>query len=105
MRLAYEIVASFYGEEDAAQAQEAFVRLFQQRQVPEEMREFQLQPGQTILELLIAAGLVASKSEGRRLISQRGVRLDGEVLEDAALVLTHGGVLQVGKRNFLRLVS
>lgn len=105
MRLAHEIVASFYGEEDADQAQEAFVRLFQQRQAPEEMPEFRLQPGQTVLDLLITAGLVASKSEGRRLIAQRGVRLDGEVLEDATSVLTRGGVLQVGKRHFLRLVS
>ena len=104
MKLAKEIVASFYGEEDAGRAQEAFVRLFQQRQVPEEMPDFRIQLGQTVLDVMMAAELVASKSEGRRLIAQRGVKLDGVVLEDASQALSQGGVLQVGKRHFVRLI-
>jgi len=53
--------------------------------------------------VLVAAGLVASRSEGRRLIDQRGVRLDGQVLERADLPIPHEGVLQVGKRKFVQL--
>ena len=103
MRLAREIVAVFYGDAEAQAAQEAFVRLFQQKDVPDEMGEFALQPGQTVLDVLAAAGLVASKSDGRRMIEQKGVKLDGEVLEKFDAPFPHPGVLQVGKRRFVRV--
>ena len=67
MRLAREIVSIFYGEADAKAAEEAFVHLFQKKDVPDEMPEFTLQPGQTVLDVLVAAGLVTSKSDGRRI--------------------------------------
>ena len=58
-----------------------------------------------MLDVLFTNQLVASKSEGRRMIAQNGVRLDGETLNDPGLPLPHPGVLQVGKRRFLRVVS
>jgi tyrosyl-tRNA synthetase len=67
------------------------------------MSEYALQSGQTVLDVLVAAKLVASKSEGRRMIDQKGVRLDGEVLEKFEADFPHGGVLQVGKRRFVRV--
>jgi tyrosyl-tRNA synthetase len=103
MRLAHEITATYYSEDAAAQAQEAFVRQFQQGQIPTDMPEYALQPGQTALDVLIAAGLVASKSDGRRMFDQKGVKLDGEVLEKGDAELPHPGVLQVGKRRFVRV--
>ena len=53
--------------------------------------------------MLLAAKLVASKSEGRRMVDQKGMRLDGEVLPDAQVIFPHVGVLQVGKRKFVRV--
>lgn len=103
MKLAREIVSIFYGEADSQSAQEAFVKLFQQKENPEEMPEIQLQAGQTVLDVLLAAKLVASKSEARRLFGQRGVRLDGETLERGEVPFPHPGVLQVGKRKFVRV--
>lgn len=103
MKLAHEITATYYSEAQADQAQEAFVRLFQQGQVPAEMPEYTLQPGQTALDVLLAAGLVASKSEGRRMFEQKGVKLDGKVLEKFDTAFPHPGVLQVGKRRFVRV--
>lgn len=103
MKLAHEITATYYSESQADQAQEAFVRLFQQGQVPADMPEYSLQPGETALEVLLAAGLVASKSEGRRMFEQRGVKLDGEFLEKFDESFPHPGVLQVGKRRFVRI--
>ncbi len=103
MKLAHEITATYYSVLEADQAQEAFVRLFQQGSIPEEMPEFALQPAQTVLDVLLAAGLVASKSEGRRMIEQKGVKLDGEVLEKFDAAFPHPGVLQVGKRRFVRV--
>jgi tyrosyl-tRNA synthetase len=105
MSIAKEIVAVFHGDNAAALGEEAFVKVFQQREMPEDMPEVKYADGQSVLEVLISANLVASKSEGRRLIDQKGVRLDGEVLEDAMARLPHLGVLQVGKRKFVRVKS
>jgi len=103
MKLAHEITATYYSESQSDQAQEAFVRLFQQGQIPADMPEYNLQPGETVLDVLLAAGLVASKSEGRRMFEQKGVKLDGEVLEKFDVSFPHPGVLQVGKRRFVRV--
>jgi tyrosyl-tRNA synthetase len=102
MSLAREIVTIFYGEADAVSAEEAFVKTFQQKEVPDEIPEYELGPEQTVLDVLLAAKLVSSKSEARRLIDQKGVRLDGAVLERGDAPFPHPGVLQVGKRKFLR---
>src|SRR5512143_1106797 len=55
MNLAREIVSIFYGEADAGSAQEAFVKMFQQKEVPDEMPEFSLVSGQTVLDVILAA--------------------------------------------------
>jgi tyrosyl-tRNA synthetase len=103
MKLAHEVTSTYYSVAQADAAQEAFVRLFQQGSVPEEMPEFALQPGQTVVDVLMAAGLVASKSDGRRMVDQKGVKLDGAALEKAEAIFPHPGVLQVGKRRFVRV--
>ncbi len=104
MKLAFEVVSTFYSEAEAASAQEAFVRLFQKHDLPSEMPEFKLQPGQTVIDVLVAAGLVKGRGEGRRLMDQKGVRLDGVMLTDPTALLT-GGVLQVGKRHFVKVIE
>lgn len=104
MKLAREIVAIYHSEAAAEEAERTFVRIFQQGEAPQEMPEFRAQRGQPLLEVLVAGGLVSSKSEGRRLIEQHGVRLDGQTLHEANAPLPHGGVLQVGKRKFLRVI-
>ncbi|MEJ5241179.1 MAG: tyrosine--tRNA ligase [Anaerolineales bacterium] len=103
MKLAREVTAIFHGEEAAAAAEEAFIRIFQQRELPQEMEVFTFRPEQTVLDVLVEAKLVASRSEGRRLIEQKGVRLDGQVLDRADMPIPHEGVLQVGKRRFVQL--
>ena len=104
MKLAREIVSIFHDPEAAAQAEGNFVRVFQQSDLPQEMPEYRLQPGQTVLDVLEASGLVASRGEGRRLVAQKGVRLDGQTLEDPNQPFPHPGVLQAGKRRFLQVV-
>jgi len=76
---------------------------FQQGEVPDEMPAYELEAGQTVLEVLEAGGLIKSRSEGRRLLKQNGVRLDGETLSDPFQEFPGPGVLQVGKRKFLRI--
>ena len=104
MKMAFEIVSIFYGEADAKSGEEAFVKTFQQKEVPDEMPEYKLAEGQTVLDVIMDAKMASSKSEARRLIDQKGVRLDGEVLERSDLPLSHPGVLRVGKRKFLKIL-
>jgi len=103
MKLAREIVEIYHNPLAAEQAEQAFVRVFQQRDMPEGIPAYSLIPGQTVLDVLLAGNLVNSKSEGRRLIEQKGVRLDGEVLTDPHQPFPHSGVLQAGKRKFIRV--
>lgn len=103
MKLAREIVSIFHGDANADAAQENFVRMFQQKEVPAEMEEYTLKAGQTVVDVLMDAGLAESKSKARALIDQKGVRLDGETLERGDVPFPHPGILQVGKRRFLRV--
>ena len=103
MKMAKEITSIFYTEEEAAAAQDHFIKMFQQKEIPDEMPDYELQSGQSVVDVILAAGMAESKSKARQLIDQKGVRLDGEVLERGDAVFPHPGVLQVGKRRFLRV--
>lgn len=103
MKMSKEITSIFYSDAEAASAQDHFVKMFQQREIPDEMPEYELQSGQTVVDVILAAGMAESKSKARQLIDQKGVRLDGEVLDRGDMVFPHPGVLQVGKRKFLRV--
>jgi tyrosyl-tRNA synthetase len=102
MKMAHEITSIFYGETEAESAQENFVKMFQQKEVPDEMPEYDLKPGQTVVDVIVDAKMAESKSKARSLLDQKGVRLDGEVVAHDA-PFPHPGVLQVGKRRFLRV--
>lgn len=103
MQLAYEVTDSFYGSQGAEKAQTDFINKFQKNTAPEEMESYSLSKFDKCLDVLVDAGLAKSRSEGRALIEQKAVRLDGEPIEgwDTAL---KPGILQVGKRKFLRLI-
>ena len=60
---------------------------------------------EAVCELPDTAGLAKSRNEARRLIEQKGVRFEGNVIEDPMDTISGNGVLQVGKRHFLRIVQ
>ncbi|MBC7320351.1 tyrosine--tRNA ligase [bacterium] len=108
--LAMEIVTTFYSREKAIECRDEFNRVFSQRELPKEIPEFYLDSsyfnGEVLLvDILFNTGLVSSKSEARRLIKQRGVRVDGSTVEDpeVKIRLKPDVILQVGKRKFLKL--
>ena len=105
MKLAHEIVSTFYGEESAVRAEEEFKRMFQAGDLPSDIPEYKYDGSKKLIEVLVDSGLVKSKSEGRRMIDQKGVRLDGNTLTDSMMVLPESGVLQVGKRHFIRILK
>jgi len=105
MRLARDIVSQFHSAADATVAEEAFIRQFREREIPEDIPVHTLNAPMTIVDLLADSGLAASKSEARRLINGGGVRVDGTKVEQYELTLEPGAdvVVQVGKRKFLRV--
>ncbi len=103
MEIARRISELFYSESEAEAAQEAFVNQFQKGNIPDEMATIKIDSGKLLVDVLVEAELVTSKSEARRMVKQNGVRLDGETLSDPNLELSKSGVLQVGKRRFVRL--
>lgn len=112
MRLAREIVTQYHDLETAQAAEEEFKRIFQQKDLPDELPEFRvtgdmLEDGVIWLPKLIAlSGMTNSTSEARRLIQQGGVKVDGGKIEDADVNIkpVSGMVIQVGKRKFTRFI-
>jgi tyrosyl-tRNA synthetase len=107
-RLARQLVARFHTEELAAAAEAEFNKVHRSREVPSEIAEVHLEARFQLLSstphVLVAARLAASASEGRRLIQQGGVRVDGEKI-DAEFRFQEGRqyLVQVGKRKFKKL--
>ena len=106
--LAHEITTRFHGQSAADAAQAEFMARFQKGAVPKDMPEVSIalrEGGLPIGNLLKSAGLVASSSEGMRMVGQGAVRIDGVRVEDRALVLAEAGqlVVQVGKRRWARV--
>lgn len=104
MRLAREIVTIYHGSSEAESAEGEFVRVFQEQGQPDEIAEYQLQKGQTVLDVLKNSGLAESRSQARRLIEQNAVRLDDQKLDDPHAEFPGKGVLQIGKRKFIKIV-
>jgi len=106
--LAQEIVARFHSQAAAEHALAEFEARFRQGALPEDMPEVTLRTagaGMPIAQLAKQAGIVESTSEALRLIVQRGLKVDGEVVADKALVIAAGAtvVVQAGKRRFARV--
>jgi tyrosyl-tRNA synthetase len=109
MRLAREIVTQYHNSEQAKAAEEEFKRMFQQKDLPDEIPEFR--PTEDMLDevwlpkLIVAAGSANSTSEARRLIVQGGVKVDGSKIDDPNLIInpSAGMIIQVGKRKFFKI--
>jgi tyrosyl-tRNA synthetase len=105
--LARALVERFHSAEAAADAEAAFDKVFIGGEVPDEIEEIRAVPenGSVHVPALIAKAFGRSSSEARRLITQGGVRIDGEPLESVDLPAERldGAVLQVGKRQFVRV--
>jgi len=107
MRLAREFITMFYGAEQARMAEERFKLVFQKGDVPEDIPEITISESEVWLPKLLAdCKLVSSTSDGKRMIKQGAVKINGERhdQEEAVIAIQNGMVLQVGKRKFARLI-
>lgn len=107
--LGREIVARFHGLAAGEAAQREFVAQFSQGELPESIPEIELavpEKGMGLAQILKQAGLVASNTEGNRMIEQKAVRVDQQRVEDKGLSLLPGKtyLLQVGSRRYAKAV-
>ncbi|WP_282155023.1 tyrosine--tRNA ligase [Cytobacillus gottheilii] len=107
MLLSKTIVRMYHGEEEAEKAENHFVSVFQKGQLPDEIAEKEWGGDRniSIIDLLVELNFLPSKSEVRRMIGNRGVKVNGETVEDPALKLEikDGLIIQVGKRKIVKL--
>ena len=109
VQLAKEMVARFHSQTAAEDAERNFEQVFARHEMPDEIEEIQLAVTEAeiwVPKLLMDAGLVKSTSDGRRMIQQHAVSIDGAKVEDinAAVPATGSILLKVGKRRFCRVI-
>jgi len=105
--LAEKIVEIFWGTSEAKRAREEFDRVFKLKEIPDEIPEYRIpQKGMPLIDILAQSGLVSSKSEARRLVAQRAVKIGNRVVESEFEIIIPDGdvVIKVGKRKFLRVL-
>ena len=106
--LAEELVDRFHNEGDGEKCKDTFLKRFQKGQMPDDIESIQVDiEGDSILlvNLLKDTKMIASVSEGNRLIEQGGIKIDSEKVEDQKFEVNKGSenIYQVGKRKFLKI--
>ena len=106
LELARGVLARYHGDDAAREAEEHFDRVIRRGEIPEEVPDHLLPPGDPVhLPALLADVFGLSTSEARRLIAQGGVKLEGDPVSELDIPRERlvGAVLQAGKRRFVRL--
>ena len=104
--LAKDLVERYYDKNTALEAEQAFDQIFVKKSIPDDMPIFQVKMDFNILEILLSEKLIASKAEGKRLIGQNAIKIDGEVCSDIGYVVSKGCgelIVKIGKRRFLKI--
>ncbi|MBI5369696.1 tyrosine--tRNA ligase [Candidatus Uhrbacteria bacterium] len=107
-RLAREVVAGFYSQEEAQKASDAFDQLFKQHEVPQDVPEYRLKAVASLADVLVQVGFAKSKSDARRLIDGGGVKVGEKVMSDPEFLVNPdkaGVLIQKGKRHFIKVVE
>ncbi len=103
LRLAKEIVTIYHGIDLAQKAYNNFISTFSNKEIPSDVAELVPQ-NYDLLSVLLESKFVSSKSEARRVLEQKGIKVDGVVVTDEKLMLQKGQVLQKGKIHFVKIV-
>lgn len=104
MRLAKEIITIYHNAEEAEKAQEKFLLVFSKNDIPEDIPEIVITEKELWLPKFLAENkMVDSTSDGKRMLNQGAVKINGEKYSDEKIIIKEETVLQVGKRKFLRI--
>lgn len=105
MELAKEIVRLYHGENEGEKAEERFKKVFQKGQIPEDIDTIIIEEENfDIGEILVSNNIIKSKNELRRLISQGGIKIGNNKVDDLAHIkIENEIIIQIGKKKFVRL--
>jgi len=106
-KLAFEVVKLYHSAREAKKAEEEFAKVFQKKKLPSAIPEVKIgREKMNILDLLVRLKMAPSKSEAKRLILQKGVRIGRKVQTEwqKTVKIKKGLIVQVGKRKFAKLV-
>jgi tyrosyl-tRNA synthetase len=105
MKLAVEIISTFHSPEEAAQAMERFRLVYSQRDIPDDIPEIRVIETEVWLpKFLSENSIVDSTNEGRRMIKQGAIKVNGDKYEQEDIRLEADMVIQVGKRKFVKIL-
>jgi tyrosyl-tRNA synthetase len=106
-RLAREIITQLYSQKAATEAEEHFTRVFQKKEVPEEIKEYHiaLHEGIDLQEILVKTELAKSRSEATRLIKQGAVSIDAKKISSNIATVKSGSIIKVGKRRWAKVIN
>lgn len=100
-QLAEEIVSLYHGAKSAKKATAEWEKVFSNKEKPSEIPEMKVR-SKNIVDVLAETKLAPSKSEAKRLLEQKGVKVDDETADEATKV-SSGSIIQVGKRKFIKI--
>ncbi|MDD3364405.1 MAG: tyrosine--tRNA ligase [Syntrophomonas sp.] len=105
MRLAIEIISTFHSPEKAVQAMERFKLVYSQRDIPDDIPEIKVSEKDVWLPKFLSENLIVdSTNEGRRMIKQGAIKVNGDKYEKEDIRLEADMVIQVGKRKFVKIL-
>ena len=106
--LAKDLVERYYDKDTAFEAEQAFDQIFVKKSIPDDIPTFKVSSNSNILDILLSEKLIASKAEGKRLIAQNAIKIDGEVCSDIGYEVSNGCgelIVKIGKRRFLKILG
>ena len=106
--LAKDLVERYYDKDTALEAEQAFDQIFVKKSIPDDMPIFKVRSNSNILDILLSEKLIASKAEGKRLIAQNAIKIDGEVCSNIGYEISNGCgelIVKIGKRRFLKILG
>jgi tyrosyl-tRNA synthetase len=103
--IAVDIVTRLHGEKAATEAVEAFEKTFSKGGVPEDIQEVKVGNGEPVSDAIVKSGIVDSKTEWRRLVTDGAVRNEeDEKITDPNFSIKATTILKIGKRRFVKLM-
>jgi len=105
-KLARDIIAIYYNNEEASNAEQHFDDVFVKKVAPSDIESIEILEDIRLIDFLFENSLISSKGEGKRLIKQSGIKINDQAIDDINLVLKSNmnSIIKVGKRKFIKIV-
>tara|TARA_B100000073_G_scaffold82722_1_gene63367 strand:+ start:2655 stop:3866 length:1212 start_codon:yes stop_codon:yes gene_type:complete len=105
--LARKVVELYYDSDSALDAENHFNTVVVSKGIPDNIEDFIIEEPMLLVDVIVKANMLSSKSEARRMIKQSAVKIDGNTVNDIyyKILVNENIILKVGKRKFLRIIS